>query len=41
MAPAFSLAGTGIATSSRKIGKKTSLADAQKEMSMQKFATKV
>jgi len=40
MAPAFSLAGTGIATSSRKIGKKTSLADAQKEMSMQKFATK-
>ncbi len=40
MAPAFSLAGTGIATTSRKIGKKTSLADAQKEMSMQKFATK-
>ena len=40
MAPAFSLAGTGIATSTRKIGKKTSLADAQKEMAMQKFATK-
>ena len=40
MAPAFSLAGTGIATTSRKIGKKTSLADAQKEMAMQKFAKK-
>ncbi len=40
MAPAFSLAGTGIATTTRKIGKKTSLADAQRELSMQKFATK-
>ena len=40
VAPAFSLAGSSAAALSRSVGKKTSLADATKEMSKRKFATK-
>ena len=40
VAPAFSLAGSSAAAVSRSVGKKTSLADATKEMSKRKFATK-
>ena len=40
VAPAFSLAGSSAAALSRSVGKKTSLADATREMSKRKFATK-
>ena len=40
VAPAFSLAGSSAAAVARSVGKKTSLADATREMSKRKFATK-